>query len=545
MSFWAQIKPDPTTEDHLPQNPADGDGSVDNGSSSEPAEEAAAATSLESDYLWGEDDSSTHSSNKNDNSEEDSSSVTHDDEKDNDDESDSVTTTSSHHDDVSSHDGEEHPPVPPPKPPVPPTPPKHSSPAPKVAPPPPPLPPPMVPSPAIQNPSPSRPSTAPKQGIIKPRPPPPPPPPKSPISPTAKQPASKDTIPTLPPRSPPVPKEQTSLGSRGETRVSASTPPPPLPTLSPTVKQRTVDIHAHKDTPPTPPRRPPVPPKKTTATSTTNIKKDQDPVPLIPPMFSTPNQPTRSNTKFVFLSDQKHIPTDLKRLQLNTMKRRRHLMARMHDLDCQVAKLTAQYAEEKMDLGLALRDSLGRSVCEPLQEATERLVMERESSSQRGDAVASLEQRLTELEIQMTKHIHVTLHDKIREDLDSLHHELYQDIIPGIQIDDTKSDKIEGGVMRRYDVVAGGIARQFHQEAAARRAALETLQTKVSQAVNIDEKRGDELLKSIQEMRRKVQRERVTRRAADQELQQDIMSTIAFMKRSLLAAVGGMGLYDA
>lgn len=37
-------------------------------------------------------------------------------------------------------------------------------------------------------------------------------------------------------------------------------------------------------------------------------------------------------SKFVFLSDQKSVPTDLKKLQERTIKRRRDLVARMHDL---------------------------------------------------------------------------------------------------------------------------------------------------------------------------------------------------------------------
>lgn len=256
-------------------------------------------------------------------------------------------------------------------------------------------------------------------------------------------------------------------------------------------------------------------------------------------LLTTPNRPIRPS-KFVFLSDQKTIPTDLRRLQVTTMKRRRDLMARMHDLDCQVAKLTSLYAEEKMDLDLAIRDTVDRSIRNPLEASVERLVMERESSVQRGPAVRALEERVAELENLMTRHIHVVLSDAKRDELDRLHHDLHQEIIPSVRIESAKSDKIEGGIIRRYEAVAGTLARQFHQEAAAHRSSLEMMKQKVLKAGDQDEKRGEEALRAIKELRLKIQRERVERVAADEKIREDIKETIVFMKRALLAAVGGM-----
>ena len=48
--------------------------------------------------------------------------------------------------------------------------------------------------------------------------------------------------------------------------------------------------------------------------------------------YDTPTHRQPTPSKFVFLSDQKSVPTDLKKLQERTIKRRRDFVARMHDL---------------------------------------------------------------------------------------------------------------------------------------------------------------------------------------------------------------------
>jgi hypothetical protein len=220
------------------------------------------------------------------------------------------------------------------------------------------------------------------------------------------------------------------------------------------------------------------------------------------------------------------------------MKRRRGILTRMHELDCQLASMTSKYAEEKMDLDLAVRDTFDRTVCRPLEAAAERLVMERESSATRAPAVTALERRLYKLGSQMTRYIYVTVSDAKREELDSLHDDLFQDIIPGIRLENAKSDKIEGGVIRRFENVAGIVARRFHEESASGRAAVELVHNKVESAVQQDEQRLDDVLAIISDLRAKIRRERAERKAADEKILQEIVQTTVTMKRALLEAVG-------
>lgn len=254
-------------------------------------------------------------------------------------------------------------------------------------------------------------------------------------------------------------------------------------------------------------------------------------------LFETPNRLIRPSPKFVFFSDQKMVPDNIKRLEEATMKRRREMLARMKELDCRIARLVSTFAQEKMDLDLAIRDTLDRSVCHPLEVSVERLTMERESSAERGPALLDIEKRLSALDHDITKHIYMTMSDAKREELDGLQNDLFQEIIPSMRLEDSKSDKIEGGVVRRFENVAGIAARQFHQEAAARRASVEFVKKQLQTAQEQEHRRGDDVLEIIKELRAQVQRERLQRQAEDKSILDEIIRATVAMKRAMLSAV--------
>ena len=251
----------------------------------------------------------------------------------------------------------------------------------------------------------------------------------------------------------------------------------------------------------------------------------------------TPPRSNKKNSRFEILSDEKNPLTDIKKLQDRAMRRRRDMQIRMHDLECQLASVTSMHAEEKMDLDLALRDTLDRCVREPLEESAERLTMERESSTL-GPNIAELGNRLNNLDNRMTHHLFVELQNAKREKLESLHDTLYQDTIPAFRIENSTSDKIEGGIVRRYEQLAGVIARQYHQECASRRAAMEEIKKKIDIVAHQDQRRLEGTLATIEDLREQLRRERANRIAADTKIKNEIARTTAAMKRALLAAVG-------
>ena len=259
---------------------------------------------------------------------------------------------------------------------------------------------------------------------------------------------------------------------------------------------------------------------------------------LTPDQFNTPDKPIRQS-RFAFLSDENKLPSDLKKLQEKALRRRREFLSRMHDLDCQMASITAAFGDEKMDLDLAIYDALDRNICGPLEAAAERIVIERETSSCRTPAVTALGRRVEQLDNLMTNHIHVTLSDAKRDELDALHDQLIQDTIPGIHMENSKSDKIELGIARRLDAVAGMLNRRFHEESAARQAAIDKIRKKVEHSLKKEERRSDDLLATITDLRAQIKKESATRKAQDQKIIEEIIQTTAAMKRALLAAVSG------
>jgi hypothetical protein len=252
----------------------------------------------------------------------------------------------------------------------------------------------------------------------------------------------------------------------------------------------------------------------------------------------TPDHPIKYS-RFVFLSDKKTVPNDMKKLEERAMRRRHDFMTRMHDLDCQLAMATCQYAEEKMDLGLAIHDTLDRMVCNPLEMAMERVVMERETSAIRTPAVASLQRRVSQLDTHMARHIHITLNNTKRDELDGLQDHLHHDAAPGMRMENSKADRIEKGIARRFELVAGIDARRFHKESAARRAAVDTVSNKVDTRALQEEERLDDFLATVTDLRAQLRQERARRKAADTKIMDDIVKTTATMKRALLQAVGG------
>jgi len=247
-------------------------------------------------------------------------------------------------------------------------------------------------------------------------------------------------------------------------------------------------------------------------------------------------KPTPSSSRFVFLSDQKRLPTDLRRLQERTLKRRRELLTRMHDLDCQAARLTSQLADEQMDFHLAIHDSFERTVQQPLTSAMERITIDKDSSSN-PMIVRSLERRLCDIDVGMTRHVHETMCETKRDKLESIHDGLQQGIVSELRMENIKYDKVEGGIVRRFEQVAGSLASGFQKEAAERRGQTELLQRKVELTAKVEAtERLQHKLVLIQSLREQLKAERTDRRQNDQRIRTEINEGKVRIERAMLAA---------
>ena len=142
------------------------------------------------------------------------------------------------------------------------------------------------------------------------------------------------------------------------------------------------------------------------------------------------------------------------------------------------------------------------------------------------------------LDLQMTRQIYVVLGDRKRDELDSLHSDLFHDLVPRINIENSKSNKIESGVIRRFEDVSGSATKSFHEECGARRSSVHQAQQKVRVVIKSEDQRLDHILVAISELRAKTRKERAERREMDARILERIVSATVIMKRALLEAVG-------
>lgn len=121
-----------------------------------------------------------------------------------------------------------------------------------------------------------------------------------------------------------------------------------------------------------------------------------------------------------------------------------------------------------MNLDLATCDTFERTVIHPLLLSVERLTLHRESSSNRLLDLPALERRIDEVDTQMTRHINVTMSDAKIDLLDSLQDDLQRNLMSELSTENNTFNKIEGGIVQRFESVAGTSTRNFYSEGAYR-----------------------------------------------------------------------------
>ena len=121
-----------------------------------------------------------------------------------------------------------------------------------------------------------------------------------------------------------------------------------------------------------------------------------------------------------------------------------------------------------MNLGLATSDTFERTVIRPLVTSVERLAITREGSTNRLLEIPTLERRISLLDTQMTRHINVTMSDAKIDMLDSLQDDLQRNLKAEFRTENTTFNKVEGGIVQRFESAAGTITRNIHSEGASR-----------------------------------------------------------------------------
>ena len=243
-----------------------------------------------------------------------------------------------------------------------------------------------------------------------------------------------------------------------------------------------------------------------------------------------------SPSRFRFYMDEQNVPTELSEMETKTLQRRREFGTSIHDLECKIAQLTARLAHERMDREQAMHNALRDNVFEPMEQILERLSYIHDAHDAAKDKLTwmSLERRLTQLDSNFTHCVNVGLQDTKRTQLDSLHDQLVHDVTSDLKLEANKADKREGSMVRRFEGMVGTMARRLQEESAARVAAIEMTSQQLKEISEIDMRRADGFLTTIQQLRAKIKQERVERQAQDQRILDRIVQTTSTMRRAVL-----------
>jgi hypothetical protein len=315
-------------------------------------------------------------------------------------------------------------------------------------------------------------------------------------------------------------------------------PPKPLPRVKPKL--------APESSPRTPPRHAsPISPSTSSAgslkSSTSPRQSSTDIVPVNTAnkqQLSVRSTPlVRTNPKFAYLSEEKAIPTQLNHLQQTSLRRRHDFQTNVHDLECRVAAITASLAQEEMECHRSLKDFCAKTVYHPLEQASEEIFLRREHSTPSTNWV-QLEGRLSALDSNMTHSIHVDLETTKRAELDSLQEELEHEIEPLVKLETHKADKREGSLFRRWEDLCGTMARRFQEERATRMAVAEVTSRQMRSLEDFDERKAEEYLDKITQLRQKLDEERATRQASDRRIYELILGKKALLKDAMWEVTG-------
>jgi hypothetical protein len=265
---------------------------------------------------------------------------------------------------------------------------------------------------------------------------------------------------------------------------------------------------------------------------------------------SIPAEATRHTALAIFrtpklrlLTEEKAIPAQLHNFQQQSCRKRHEFQTRLHNLECRIAKVTADVAHEEMNLDLDLRHALATKVYQPIEAAIESISLVRYASASGGPSLQSstslsqrwltLERRLSKLDAKMIHSLHVELPELKHKHLTSWRTRMDSTVEPEYQDESASWDRRETADARRWENQAGLMARRLVEERAMRVA---TLMNTTTQLRDLDPCRGQELMGQIAALRDKLQRERDERRAQDERIRTYIAETFEFLKLAILEA---------
>jgi hypothetical protein len=238
------------------------------------------------------------------------------------------------------------------------------------------------------------------------------------------------------------------------------------------------------------------------------------------------NTPTKSPTR------EELFTPHFRELHDKNILRRQNMQQSKHDLERRIAAITSQLANMTMSRDAYNCTFLKDRVCTPMEQAGERISMEKDCASSPHHVGSkhwmSLTARLSHLEADMSHQTHVQAPQLIRQQLDQSYNTLTQQVSPAVNADQTKSEKREGSMLRQFEDIAGTARRRHHEERASRHGSFAMVKHRLlaEAQVESDPHRIEEAIVKVRALRAKLDQERVTQRMRDEHLRAAIEEEI-------------------
>jgi citrate lyase gamma subunit len=240
--------------------------------------------------------------------------------------------------------------------------------------------------------------------------------------------------------------------------------------------------------------------------------------------------------KFHFYTNETKIPQQLNAIQQQSVRNRQAFQSRIHDVEIKIADLTARLANEEMDRQIDVKNAVSSCVHQPLQAVLEQITVIDQPTPSLTSRWIAAERNYSALDAKIYHGIHVELAEakpSQKVDLAGLAVEIREESLV--------TAKKEGSVARRWETECGILARRYLEERTARIAALQLIGTTLNA---VDQRRGQELLETIRELRRKLEVEKDERIASDESALDYIVKRTEAVKRAILEAYTDNDVYE-
>jgi citrate lyase gamma subunit len=241
--------------------------------------------------------------------------------------------------------------------------------------------------------------------------------------------------------------------------------------------------------------------------------------------------------KFHFYTNETKIPQQLNAIQQQSVRNRQAFQSRIHDVEIKIADLTARLANEEMDRQIDVKNAVGSCVHQPLQAVLEQITcIDQPTTPSLTSRWIAAERNYSALDAKIYHGLHVELAEaKPSQNVD------LAGLAVEIREESLVTAKKEGPVARRWETECGILARRYLEERTARIAALQLIGTTLNA---VDQRRGQELLETIRELRRKLEVEKDERIASDESALDYIVKRTEAVKRAILEAYTDTDVYE-